>query len=377
LLDHFYANSEASIDGHFWTSAGKVSDYVHKSWFQNYGGRGRPYDFGVYAVTFPQNGFLFDQAEAQGISWYNYGEAVAGVVGEFPDKDRTPEIAAAQTAKLAKSDLGQNGCYANDAMVGWDSIDHHEVFDSSLPSGAPADATSRFDCFRQRFQAQVATCATEVTCQVPAFNYLIMTNDHTRGLDLGETNPPGGPRPAARTPRAMIAENDLGLGQLVDLISHSAIWNSSAIFVVEDDSQDGADHVDAHRTVAAVISPYAKRGAVVSNRYDQLSMIRSMEMILGMQPLGLWDALATPMYDAFQATAENSEPYNALPENLNILLRNQPTETNQALSAGLSVNTIDRVPQAKLDAVLWKSVHGINSKPPPPGPNAERETDED
>ena len=89
LLDHVYANSEASIDGHFWTSAAKVSDYVHKNWHQNYGGRGRPYDFGVYAVTFPQNGFLFDQADRDGVSYFNYGEAIAGVVGVFPDKDRT------------------------------------------------------------------------------------------------------------------------------------------------------------------------------------------------------------------------------------------------------------------------------------------------
>jgi DNA-binding beta-propeller fold protein YncE len=369
LLDHFYANSEASIDGHFWTSAGKVSDYVHKSWFQNYGGRGRPYDFGVYAVTYPQNGFLFDQAERQGISYYNYGEAIAGVVGEFPDKDRTPDVAADQERKLANSDLGPNGCYANDSSVGKDSVTGVDVYDSSLPAGAPPGSTSRFDCFRsqqpQHFGAQIASCTTgELGCQVPAFNYLVMTNDHTQGLSVG-----------ARTPRAMIAENDLGLGQLVDLISHSAIWQSSAIFVVEDDSQDGADHVDAHRTVAAVISPYARRGAVVSNRYDQLSMIRSMELILGMQPLGLWDALATPMYDAFQGTPDNSEPYTALPENLNILLRNQNTATNQSLSAGMNMSSIDQVTQKSLDAVLWKSVHGPNSKPPPPGPNAEPETD--
>src|SRR6185295_12327719 len=167
LLDHLYANSEASIDGHFWTSAGKVSDYVEKNWFQNYGGRGRPYDFGTYAVTFPQNGFLFDQAERDGISWFNYGEAIAGVVGVFPDKDRTPDIAADQNRKLAKSDLGQNGCFANDSSVGKDSITGAEVFDSSLPSGAPTGATSRYNCFSQRFESQLAAGT------VPAFNYLV------------------------------------------------------------------------------------------------------------------------------------------------------------------------------------------------------------
>jgi DNA-binding beta-propeller fold protein YncE len=361
LLDHLYANSEASIDGHFWTSAAKVSDYVHKNWHQNYGGRGRPYDFGVYAVTFPQNKFLFDQAETDGISYYNYGEAIAGVVGVFPDKDRTPDVAADQAAKLANSDLGQNGCYANDSSVGKDSVTGLPVFDSSLPAGAPNGSSSRFDCFNQRFQVQLATGT------VPSFSYLILTNDHTRGLEVG-----------ARTPQAMIADNDLALGQIVETITHSSVWPSSAIFVIEDDSQDGADHVDAHRTTGAVISPYARRGAIVSNRYDQLSMIRSMELILGMQPLGLHDALATPMYDAFSATADNAEPYDVLPENVDLLDTNANTAANRALSAGLDMNHgVDRVPQRKLDAVLWKAVHGTSSTPPPPGPNAVGEGEEE
>jgi hypothetical protein len=145
--------------------------------------------------------------------------------------------------------------------------------------------------------------------------------------------------------------------------------------VIEDDSQDGADHVDAHRTVAAVISPYAKRGAVVSNRYDQLSMIRSMELILGMRPLGLFDALATPMYDAFGPAPDNAEPYDAVPENVDLLGRNANTAANRALSAGLDLNHgLDRIPQRTLDGVLWKSVHGPEATPPPPGPNAEPES---
>jgi hypothetical protein len=205
------------------------------------------------------------------------------------------------------------------------------------------------------------------TNTVPAFNYLVMTNDHTRGLE-----------PGARTPQAMIADNDRALGQIVDRISHSAIWSSSAIFVVEDDSQDGADHVDAHRTEAAVISPYATRGAVVHDRYDQLSMIRSIELILGMHPLGLFDALATPMYDSFSSAPANAEPFTALPEQVDLLARNANTATNQALSAGLDLDHgVDRIPQRTLDAVLWKSVHGAAAVPPPPGPNAEFESQND
>jgi YVTN family beta-propeller protein len=357
LLDHFYANSEASIQGHFWTSAAKVSDYVEKSWWQNYAGRGRPYDFGVYSVTFPQNGFLFDQAERQGISWFNYGEAIAGTVPVSADADRTPELLAAETAKFAKSDLGPNGCYPNDSSVGKDSVTGQEVFDAALPAGAPTGSSSRVDCFRQRFAGQVATGT------VPALNYLVLTNDHTRGLE-----------PGARTPRAMVADNDLAVGQIVETISHSPIWDSSAIFVVEDDSQDGADHVDAHRTVAAVISPYARRGAVVHTRYDQLSMVRSIELILGMRPLGLFDALATPMYDAFAPAPGNAEPFAALPAQEDLLARNAATATNRALSQGLDLaHGVDRIPQRTLDGVLWKSVHGASAVPPPPGPGAEGE----
>ena len=144
--------------------------------------------------------------------------------------------------------------------------------------------------------------------------------------------------------------------------------------MVEDDSQDGADHVDAHRTPAAVISPYARRGKVVHTRYDHLSVIRSIELILGMHPLGLFDALATPMYDAFATVPVNPEPYSALTENVDLLERNPNTAANRALSAGLDMDSgVDRVPQRKLDAVLWKSVHGSAATPPPPGPNAEGE----
>ena len=162
FVDHVYANSEASIDGHFWTSAAKTSDYVHKAWFQNYANRDRPYDFGVYSVTWPANDFLFDQAERQGISYFNYGEAIAGTI-PLPDKDRTPQETQEVLAKFAKSDLGPGTglqgavpglCYANDASIGKDAITGRPVFDSVPPLGAAPDAESRFNCFRNRFLAR-------------------------------------------------------------------------------------------------------------------------------------------------------------------------------------------------------------------------------
>jgi DNA-binding beta-propeller fold protein YncE len=366
LLDHVYANSEASIDGHFWTSAASVSDYVQKNWEQNYAGRGRPYDFGVYSITWPGRGFLFDRAQEQGISYYNFGEAIAGTVPIFNnlDKDNTPSQSAAINQKFMNSDLGAaplgytSQCYPNDASIGTDVISGalgvtRETFDSSLPAGASPLAESRFSCFKSRFEQWLQTDS------VPSFVYMTLPSDHTNGVD-----------PGARSPRSMVAENDYGLGQVVDEISHSKIWGSSAIFVIEDDSQDGADHVDAHRMPGAVFSPYAKPGAVIHTRYDMLSFIRSLELILGMRPLGFADAVATPMYDAFQSTPSNSAPYNAIAPTYPLLERNPNTAANRAIARAYDFRAIDRVPQDVFDRVLWHAVHGQRSAPPPPGPNA-------
>ena len=171
-----------------------------------------------------------------------------------------------------------------------------------------------------------------------------------------------------------MADNDYGLGEIVDTISHSSVWSSSAIFVVEDDSQDGADHVDAHRIPAAVISPYTAPGAVVSDRYDFLSVIRTMEIMMGMEPLGLFDGLATPMYDAFTTTPQNSDPYSAIVPDQSRSELNTTGSADAALSASLDFSRLDQVPQAELDRILWHAVHGETSDPPPPGPYAEDES---
>jgi hypothetical protein len=195
---------------------------------------------------------------------------------------------------------------------------------------------------------------------VPAFNYLVLPQNHTEGT-----------RPGRRTPTAQIAANDYGMGQIVDLISHSPIWEKSLILVVEDDSQDGADHVDAHRIPALAISPYAKKGAVVHTRYDQLSFIRTLEIIVGLKALHLAEALAVPLYDALGPTASNSAPYTAIKPSVSLTAVNPSTAANAKLSQSLPLNgRVDRVPQRTLDKILWQYVHGIESKPPPPGPNA-------
>jgi hypothetical protein len=328
---------------------------VNKNWHQNYGGRNRPYDFGVYAVTWPSRRFLFDRAEKDGVSYFNYGEAIAGTV-PLNDKDRDAGETQEVARKTAKSDLGPpEGCYPNDASAGGtDQVLQNkvEIFDSTPPAGATPGSESRFECFRARFLSQL------VTGSVPTFNYLTVSNDHTSGT-----------KPGSRTPFAMVAENDYALGQIVDLISHSSIWSKSLILVVEDDSQDGADHVDAHRIPALAISPYAKRGAVVHTRYDFLSFIRTLEIVTGMKPMNLFDALATPMYDAFSPNGDNSEPYTAVGPNVNLLDRNTASTPAARTSEGMPQGT-DAIPQRQLDRILWKYVHGRKAEPPPPGPNA-------
>jgi len=366
LLDNVLANSEASIQGHFWTAGASVPDYVDRNWVHQYAGRGRPNDFGMLAVSWPGNGFLFDQAERQGISYFNYGEGIAGADEDIPDRNVSPAQRAQETLVGLNSDLGPlltpGGTYACDLSIG-QALDgdprnpaSREIFDSSLPAGAPAGALSHVDSFRARFSGQLASG------QVPTFNYITLTSDHTRGTQ------PGFP-----TPTAMVADSDLALGEMVETISHSDIWSSSVIFVVEDDCQDGADHVDAHRIPVAVISPYARRGAVIHSRYDLLSVVRSMELIMGMQPLSLNDALASPMYDAFTSSPLNSTPVDAIPANVDLLERNTTGAPWATLSASLPFGELDAVPQAQLDAILWKSVFGADSTPPPAGPNAVRE----
>jgi DNA-binding beta-propeller fold protein YncE len=367
LLDHVFANSEASIQGHFWTASASVPDYVDRNWVQEYAGRGRPNDFGVYAVTFPGNGFLFNQAERQHISYYNYGEAMAGDEWNVPDRDRSPALQADEKQVADNSDLGpgftaDGDTYPSDLSIGQvlgadqSNPQSGEIFSCSLPAGAPSGSYSCIDSFRKRLAGQLAAGA------VPTFNYLTMTSDHTRGTQTGFP-----------TPSAMVADGDLALGQLVDTISHSRIWSTSVIFVVEDDSQDGADHVDAHRIPVAVISPYARKGAIIHSRYDLVSVVRSMELIMGMKALSLNDALATPMYEAFTSRPLNSAPVDVIPAKVDLLKRNTAAAPWAALSNSLELGKVDAVPQRQLDAIAWKSVYGADSTPPPPGPNAENE----
>ena len=202
LMDNVLANSDASIQGHYWTSAASVPYYVTRNWVANYAGRFRPADFGIYAIARPAGGFLFDQAQREHISYFNYGEMWAGI-STMPDLNRTPSVFKEEKLVAKHSDFGPDtpagGCYASDIHIGSVGLKptQGEIFDSALPPGAPKHSYSHFTCFRKRFERQLARNA------VPTFNYLTFTNDHTRGTQ------PGYP-----TPTAMVAADDQGLGRL-------------------------------------------------------------------------------------------------------------------------------------------------------------------
>src|SRR5207344_863965 len=163
------------------------------------------------------------------------------------------------------------------------------------------------------------------------------------------------------TPAGMVADNDLALGQFVDLVSHSAIWKESAIFVLEDDAQNGPDHVDAHRSVLLAISPFSRRGVVDSTLYTTSGMLRTMELILGLPPMSQYDAAATPMYNAFQSTAV-AAPYTKRDARVKLDEMNRPAAPGAAASALMNFMEADRTPELELNEILWWSIHGLNSR---------------
>ncbi len=314
LLDNFYVDAEVSADGHNWSMAGYATDFVEKNWPYNYSGRGGKYDFdGSRPIANPTKGFIWNYCQRAGISFRNYGE--------FMDNGYP-------TLDLLKED----GHYCK-KYPGWnlkiqdiyrESVFEHD-FDSLLQAGA-----------------------------VPHFSTIYLPNDHTSGMSKGDYSP-----------IAQIADNDLALGRLVEHLSHSPIWKESAIFVLEDDAQDGPDHVDAHRSPAFVISPYIRRNSVNHTMYSTTSILRTMELILGLPPMSQYDAAATPLWSCFDPEADTAA-YISRPAGVNINTRNTAWTPSAAKSAHFDMTKADAVPDALLNEVLWKAVKGENSQAPWP-----------
>jgi hypothetical protein len=189
---------------------------------------------------------------------------------------------------------------------------------------------------------------------LPQFQVLRLPNDHTYGTSLGK-----------KTPTAMVADNDLAFGRVIEAISQSKHWKETAVFVIEDDAQNGSDHVDAHRTIAFVVSPYTKRKHVDSTMYSTASMLRSMELILGLPPMTQFDAAATPMYASFTSRPDFT-PFKHLPANVDLEETNGKLAWGSRLSATFDFSREDAADDLQLNEVIWRSVKGDDSPMPAP-----------
>jgi YVTN family beta-propeller protein len=313
LLDNFYDDAEVSADGHNWSTAAYATDYVEKTWPTNYSGRGGTYDYeGTREIAYPAKGFIWDYCKRAGISYRNYGEFVHD--GKEPI---LPSIVDHFCPGFPDFDLSIQDVYR-------EKIWEHD-FDSLLANNA-----------------------------LPKFSTLRYPDDHTSGMRKG-----------AYSPYAAAADNDLAVGRFIEHISNSSIWKESAIFIVEDDAQNGPDHVDAHRSTAYLIGPYVKRNFVDHTMYSTSGLLRTIELILGLPPMSQYDAAAMPLFRSFTATPDFTS-YTTIPANVDIEERNTAWNKLAKESAKFNLAVEDAAPDVPFNEVIWKSIKGENSVMPTP-----------
>lgn len=338
LLDNYYCNGVLSADGHQWSTQGYVTDYLEKG----FGGFPRSYPYkGDDPLAFAASGFIWDNALLHGLSFRNYGEMSAE--GKLPGSIQ--EIYTDYVAK--KGPLAFKPQFFVDTLNRY-SCPRFPGFSLGVPDQVRAAI----------FLEELAEA--EQTGQWPELITIALPNDHTRGLS-----------PGAPTPAAYVGDNDLALAMIVEGISHSRFWPKTAIFVIEDDPQSGYDHVDGHRSVCLVISPYAQRGAVVSKFYNQTSVLHTMELILGLPPMNQLDAMAPVMRACF-TDAPDLTPFVALPIKHTLAESNPPPATrvsfkqrywtNQSLAMNFDIP--DAVDDNVLNRVIWYSVKGFDAHYP-------------
>ena len=322
LLDNFYVESEVSADGHEWSMGAYATDFVEKNWPHIYGHDGK-WQFGYPAEGFfdvatPTSGYIWDKCVEAGISYRSYGEFVED--GETPQDPGTVRV---------KTLEGHFDPYYQSYDLKYSDIDRANRFITEL----------------KQF---------ERNNDLPQFIVLRLPNDHTAGG-----------RPGYPTPTAMVAENDLALGMIMEALSNSRFWSEMAVFVVEDDAQNGPDHVDAHRTVALVASPYCKRDMVDSSFYSTASMLRTMELILGLQPMSQFDAAARPMFASFKVEPDFS-PYKCVPAKVDIRAMNVADAWGAKESVAMNLEVEDAADDIRFNEIIWKNVRGADSEMPAP-----------
>jgi len=315
LLDNFYVDAEVSADGHNWSMGAYATDYLEKTWPTSYGGRGGAYEAEGYRSIADNKAFIWNTCSLNNVSYRSYGEFM---------NDYKPNIPI----------LKNHTC---NYFTGWDL----SIRD-----------TTRFSQWKQDFDSLLSIH------QLPQFNTIRLGNDHTEGLRKG--------RP---TPFANVADNDLSVGLLVEYISHSSIWNQSVVFILEDDAQNGPDHVDAHRSTAYVAGPYVKRNFVDHTMYSTSGMLRTIELILGLPPMTQYDAAATSMFRSFTSKPDFTA-FNHVPENIDLNETNKEQNAMTQLSEKYDFTKEDKVPDLIFNQILWKGIKGMEAITPAPSRSA-------
>jgi YVTN family beta-propeller protein len=350
LLDNTYCSGVLSADGHQWADAAITTEYAERA----FAGFPRSYVDGmeesdVDAIAYSPAGFLWDNAIAHGKSLRDYGE-FSFAHSRWKDRSR----------KGAPSFLD----YHRDFTGNLSEIDIHST--PAIESLRPYLATNTVgwelsipDVFRAaQFIGELKDF--EQRGEYPNLSIVCLPNDHTSGT-----------KPNFPTPAAQVADNDLALGQIMEAVSRSRFWPKTCIFVIEDDPQDGWDHVSGFRTTAYVASPYTRRRATVSTQYNQTSLVRTMELILGLPPMNQLDVTATPMSDCFVATPDLT-PFVAVTNNIPLDQMNpEAKKISDALlrkdayaSARLPLDQPDRCPEDVLNRILWHAMKGSDAPYP-------------
>ncbi|MBA3440534.1 MAG: beta-propeller fold lactonase family protein [Pyrinomonadaceae bacterium] len=321
LFDNLYCDGEVSVDGHSWSNSAYATDFNEKLWPVTYGGhsKARP-----SAAHVPAGGHLWDLCRRKGLTYRSYGEYAARV------SDGT----------------------TMDAAPGVEGLVGHVAPNYKKPGMRDTDNAAEF--IREFDEYEKNYDSPDVDKRLPNFMVMSLPENHTFGAT-----------PDKPTPTACVANNDYALGLIVERVTHSKYWPETAIFVIEDDAQDGPDHVDARRTVAFAISPYITREKVDSTLYSTSSMLRTIELLLGLPPMSQYDAAATPMYAAFGTTADLT-PYRHLKPLVNVDEKNTPLAWGAKESLEMDFSDVDLTPMFELNEIVWKSVRGAQSEMPLP-----------
>jgi YVTN family beta-propeller protein len=319
LYDNFYCDAEVSADGHNWSTAAYATDYVEKTWPVLYGGRGGFYDFeGGSKIASPASGYIWTEVIKKNLSFRNYGEFVTEVEG------------SKMKYMATEKDLNEYTC------------PDYPGFDLNISD------FYRYKVWEKEFNEFV------INDSLPAFNLIRLPNDHTMGTVKGSL-----------TPQAYVAQNDFALGLIVEKISRSKFWKQSIIFILEDDAQSGSDHIDAHRSTLLVISPFIKRNFVDHEMYSTSSVLKTIELILGLKPMTQFDLSANPITASITDKPDYSS-YHAINPLINIEEKNLSSAYGSKRSAEFDFAKEDDIPDIELNEIIWKSIKGKNSKMPPP-----------